>query len=75
MPWLPRFIRVLSKIEVIQNGGFKKANGSSFFFTNEWRHHDITAVVKIVNVLANFLILSESLLLEFFRCMATLRGI
>ena len=40
LSWLPRFIRVLSKIEVIwviASGGSKVADGYSSFFDNKWR--------------------------------------
>ena len=62
---ITRFWRVLSKMEystIIQNGGSKTADASTSFFRNKWRHHDITAFVK----LANFLILWNTLLLVFF---------
>ena len=42
---IPRFIRV-EYISIIQNGGFKIADVSSSFVSNEWRHHDIIAIVK-----------------------------
>ena len=39
---------------------------------NSWRHHNINAI----DVLSNFLILSDTLLFRnFFRFIATLRGI
>ena len=31
----------------IQNGGSKTADGRRSFFNSEWRHHDITAIVKV----------------------------
>ena len=39
------------------------ADGSSYFFSNKWHHHDITSIVKagrIFNVLVNFLIISDT---------------
>ena len=61
---ITRFWRVLSKMEystIIQNGGSKTADASTSFFSNKWRHHDITAFVK----LANFLILWNTYYLYF----------
>ena len=46
---LPRFIRVLSKIEysyLNQNGESKMPDTSKSFFNNNWSHHDVTVVVK-----------------------------
>ena len=46
---IPRFIRVLSKMEyilIIQNATSKMADVFSSLFRNKWRHHDITAIVK-----------------------------
>lgn len=45
---------------------------SSSFFINNWRHHDITDIVKyylcviIIIIYANFLILSDTLLFKYF---------
>ena len=42
-------MRVLCKMEfirIIQNGGSKMADASSSLFSNKWRHHDITVIVK-----------------------------
>ena len=46
---IPRFIRVLSKMEyilIIQNATSKMADVFSSLFRNKWRHHDITSIVK-----------------------------
>ena len=43
------------------------ADGSSSFMWNKWRHHDITACLKIIKMLTNFLILSDtSLFIKYF---------
>lgn len=72
---ITRFWRVLSKMAystIIQNGGSKTADASTSFLSNKWRHHDITAFVK----LANFLILWNTLLfVSIFHFMCTLREI
>ena len=39
---------------------------SRSFFDNNWRHHDITAIVKDYCVIAYFLILPDFLLFKFF---------
>ena len=33
-------------IYIIQKGGFKIADGSSYFFSNRWRHHYNTSMFK-----------------------------
>ena len=33
-------------IEIIQNGGSMMADASSSFFSKQWRHQDITTIVK-----------------------------
>ena len=54
------------KMEFIQNCGCKKADGSGCFFNNSWRHDDIMLLPEIINMLPNFLFLSDTLLFEYF---------
>ena len=52
-------MRVLSKIKysyLNQNGESKMPDASKSFFNNNWRHHDVTVVVKDFLCLVNFLI-------------------
>ena len=42
------------------------ASGSSSFVNNKCRHHDVTAITKVINVLTNFLILLDILLFRYF---------
>ena len=48
------------------DNGSKMAEGSISFSTNKLRHHDITLLLKIIFVLASFLILSDTLFIKYF---------
>ena len=43
-------------IKLIQNGESKMADDSRFYFNNRRRHYDITVIVKVITVSANFLL-------------------
>ena len=61
---------------LIGNGGSKMADASSSFFWYKWRHHDITALLNVIYILANFLTFFNTLLFKHFSgCMCTSREI
>ena len=43
---------------LIQNGQSKMADGCRSFFNSEWRHHDITAIVKVHKCVFQLLFIS-----------------
>ena len=54
MTGLLRFLRALSEIKynsyLNQNGGTKMTDASKSFFNNKWRHHDITVIVQLLDI-------------------------
>ena len=55
-------------------GGLLIRDIFSSFFYNEWRHDDITAIVKDSFVLTNFMILSDTLLFRNFSPHGNIKG-